>query len=85
MLRKIPRNFARWFHIPRWKHKEKVDLQPPTSIPKPGRTKPNSLTGIVNHHLEANGGLLLPLLPDFEQWEDLLPAGGPDAGTMCLP
>ena len=79
MLRKISRNFARWFHRSSWKHKAKVELLPPTPPVKPGRAKPHSLTDIVNHHFEANGGVLLPILPDLGQWEDLLPAGGPHA------
>ena len=68
MLRKISRNFARWFHRSSWKHKAKVELLPPTPPVKPGRAKPHSLTDIVNHHFEANGGVLLPVLPDLGQW-----------------
>jgi hypothetical protein len=84
MLRKISRNFARWFHRSSWKHKAKVELLPPASPLKPGRAKPTSLTEIVNHHLEANGRLLMPILPDFGQWQDLLPTGGPDADNDVI-
>jgi hypothetical protein len=56
-----------------------VDLKPPPVPAKPGRTNPHSLTELVDHHLTANGGVMLPILPDFGQWKGLLPAGGLNA------
>src|ERR687892_1065424 len=79
MLRKIRRNFGRWFLKPFWRHKRKVEWQPPTTIPRlDRRTRPPTLSEVVDNYYNGNGppGILNPVLRNLEDWHGLLPAGG---------
>ena len=79
MLRKIKRNFGRWFLRPFWRHKRKVEWQPPTTIPRlDRRTRPPTLSEVVDNYYNGNGPprILNPVLRNLEDWHGLLPAGG---------
>jgi hypothetical protein len=79
MLRKIRRNFARLFLRPFWRHKQKVEWQPPTTIPRlDKRIRPPTLSEVVDNYYNGNGplGILKPVLRNLEDWHGLLPAGG---------
>jgi hypothetical protein len=74
--RKIRRNFVRWFFRPFWKPKKKVAVDlPAPNIPRPTRT----LSELEHFYLKANGGYLMPIIPDFGQYAALFPAGTADS------
>jgi hypothetical protein len=73
--RKMRRNFVRWFLRPFWKSKPKAAWQPPSVIPRQDRT----LSQLDRYYLKANGGYLMPIIPDIGQYADLFPAGTADS------
>jgi len=79
MLRKIRRNFNRWLEKPFRKSRMPVELQPPTLAPRPYSTRPHTCSLAEDQYLKANGGYLMPVIPDIREYEPVLPAGGPDS------
>ena len=72
--RKIRRNFVRWFFRPFWKPKKHMPLDlPDPDIPRQVKT----LSELEHFYLKANGDVLMPIIPDFGQYAELLPAGTP--------
>jgi hypothetical protein len=74
--RSLHRNYLKWLLRPFWKSKKKVALDlPAPNVPRPVRT----LSELEHYYLKANGRYLMPIIPDFGQYLDLLPAGTPDS------